>query len=136
MKRDERGQVTAFVVTMMGGLLLLAGLVFDGGNTISAKRHAINEAEAAARAGAQALDVSKYRSSNVVDLDPSAARQAAMSYLSATGDSGTVQVDGDHVSVTVTHIEPTSILSIAGIHQFTVTGTGEATAVRGVEVAE
>lgn len=136
MRRNESGQVTAFVVTMMSSLLLLGGLVFDGGNTLAAKRQAINEAEAAARAGAQALDASAYRSTGAVTLDPVAARQAATAYLSATGDSGAVQIQGDEVRVTVTRSEPTSILSIAGIHQFTVTGTGVAHAVRGVEVPE
>lgn len=136
MRKNESGQVTAFVVTMMSALLLMGGLVFDGGKTLTAKRQAINEAEAAARAGAQSLDTSAYRTTGVVSLDPAAARQAALAYLSATGDSGTVQVQGDEVRVTVTHIEPTSILSIAGVRQFTVTGTGVAHAVRGVEVPE
>ena len=136
MRRDESGQVTAFVVTMMSALLMLGGLVFDGGKTLAAKRQAINEAEAASRAGAQSLDASAYRSTGNVALDPVAARRAAMSYLSATGNTGTVQVVGDEVRVTVTHVEPTSILSIAGIQQFTVTGNGVAHAVRGVEVPE
>lgn len=136
MKHDERGQVTAFVVTMMSALLLLGGLVFDGGNTLTAKRQAISEAEAASRAGAQSLDASAYRATGNLSLDPSAARQAALSYLSATGDTGTVVVQGDEVRVTVTRVQSTSILSIAGIQRFTVTGSGTAHAVRGVEVAE
>ena len=47
--------MTAFVVTLAAALILLAGLVLDGGLVLAAKRRAINEAEAAARAGAQQI---------------------------------------------------------------------------------
>ena len=46
-RRDERGQVTAFVVIFMAVLVLFAGLVIDGGYTLAAKRRAMNEAQAA-----------------------------------------------------------------------------------------
>ncbi len=56
-RAEEVGVVTAFVVVMAIALLLVTGLVFDGGRAIVAKRHAINVAEQAARAGAQAIDI-------------------------------------------------------------------------------
>lgn len=136
MRRNESGQVTAFVVTMMSALLLLAGLVFDGGNMLVAKRRAINEAEAAARAGAQALDTSAYRSSGVVSINPAKAKQAAEAYIAATGAEGTAEVTGSEVRVHLSRVHSMSILGIAGLHQVTVSGDGVANAVRGVEVAE
>lgn len=132
-KRDESGMVTAFVVVMTMALLLMAGLVFDGGMGIAAKRRAINEAEAAARSGAQALDVSAYRSTGISTLDAEGARRAAQSYIDATGDTGEIVIEGDRITVTVHHQRSTSILGIAGVGTMTVSGTGSATGVRRVE---
>jgi Flp pilus assembly protein TadG len=130
--REESGQVTPFVVVFVAALMLMAGLVIDGGLALAAKVRAIDEAQAAARAGAQALDLRAYRTSNTVVLDPARASAAARSYLSSTGDSGQVRVSGDTVFVTVTIAQPTQILGLAGLHALTVTGSGTATAVRGV----
>ena len=128
----ERGQVTAFVVCFAVALLLLAGLTIDGGRAISARLRALDEAQQAARSGAEMLDVQALRSSVTTTLDPSAAQQAARSYLTATGDSGQVTVAGDTVDVTVTVSVPTQILGLVGVHDLTVTETVTATAERGV----
>jgi Flp pilus assembly protein TadG len=130
--REESGQVTAFVVVFVAALLLMAGLVIDGGLSLAAKVRAIDEAQAAARAGAQSLDLRAYRTSNTVVLDPARATAAARAYLAATGDSGQVRVAGDQVTVTVSITQPMQILGLVGIHSLTVTGSGAATAVRGV----
>ncbi|MDA8282105.1 MAG: hypothetical protein M0Z42_02135, partial [Actinomycetota bacterium] len=52
-------------------------------------------------------------------------------YLATTGHTGTVTVDGEQVTVTVTISQPTQILDLAGIDQLTETGTGSATAEQG-----
>jgi len=124
----EDGMVTAFVVVFTLALLLMAGLVFDGGLTLAAKVQAIDDAQAAARAGAQAIDLSTYRATGQITLDPAQATTDADNYLAAAGHTGTVQVNGDQVTVTVSITQPMQILSIAGIDQLTVTGTGTATA--------
>jgi hypothetical protein len=133
--RDEAGTVTAFVVIFTFALLLLAGLVIDGGLTLAAKVQAIDEAQAAARAGAQAINIPLFRSTGQVVLDPAAATQAAQAYLERTGNTGTVKVDGDDVSVTVSFTQPMQILSIAGLGHLTVTGSGSALAEHGVDAA-
>ncbi len=132
----EHGQVTAFVVTFVAALILMAGLVLDGGLVLAAKRRAINEAEAAARAGAQQVATGAYRSSGRFVLDPARARAAAVAYLAATGDRGTVRVTGVQVAVTVQITQPMQILSVAGIGSQTVTGRGVARAERGVQQAQ
>jgi hypothetical protein len=128
--RDEDGQVSAFVVGMVLALFVLAALVIDGGRVLAARRQAIDEANEAARAGAEALSVSTYRATGTVALDPGTA--TARAYLDRTGHAGTVAVAGDRVSVTVSFSEPLSLLSIAGLSHMTVTGHGAATLVRGV----
>jgi len=128
--------VTAFVVTLAAALILLAGLVLDGGLVLAAKRRAINEAEAAARAGAQQIAVGVYRAQGRFVLDPARARAAALSYLAATGDAGTVSVAGDRVVVTVRVTQPMQILGAAGLGPATVSGHGAATAERGIQRAQ
>jgi hypothetical protein len=124
----ESGMVTAFVVIFTAALLLMAGLALDGGLALSARVRAIDDAQAAARAGAQAIDIPTYRATGQITLDPNQATADAQRYLAAAGNTGTVAVNGNQVTVTVTITQPTQILDVAGINHFTETGTGSATA--------
>ncbi len=128
---DEEGMVTAFVVIFTLALLAMAGLVLDGGLALAAKVHAIDDAQAAARAGAQAIDIPLYRQTGTITLDPAQAVSDAQGFLAASGEHGTVTVAGETVAVTVTITQPTQILSVVGVDQLTVTGTGSATAQQG-----
>jgi hypothetical protein len=109
----------------------MAGLVLDGGLTLAAKVQAIDEAQAAARAGAQAIDLATYRATGQITLDPTEATADAEKFLAAAGHTGTVAVNGDVVTVRVSITQATQILDIAGIDHLTVTGTGTATAEQG-----
>ena len=62
--RDERGVAAAFVVLFTVALLTVAGLVIDGGYALAAKREAMNQAEQAARAGADAISAASLRDGN------------------------------------------------------------------------
>ena len=134
--RGEQGTVTAFVVIFTFALILLAGLVVDGGLALAARVQAINEAQAAARAGAQAIDLATYRATGDLVLNPEQARQAALAYLADTGHDGTVQIVGNEVAVRVRITQPMQILGLGGIGQLTVNGHGVARPERGVETAE
>lgn len=127
--RDE-GSVTVFVVGVVVALVVLAGLVFDGGAIIAGHREADAEAQGAARAGAEAVD-STARSGEPLAVDGSAAVVAADRYLATYGHTGTVVVDGDRVTVTVRFPVATQVLTIVGITAKTVTGTASATALEG-----
>jgi Flp pilus assembly protein TadG len=135
MLRDERGQATAFMAIFVVALLAVAGLVIDGGYTLAAKRRAIDEAEGAARAGAQALTPASLRLGSPRP-DPIRATAAADAYLGKTGHAGTVEVYGDRVSVTVSFEQPMLILGLGGLGHVTVTGHGEARPVRGLTEEE
>jgi hypothetical protein len=133
MRRDESGTVTAFVVVFAIALLLVAGLVTDGGFILAARRDAIDEADAAARAGAQAVSTSTLRSSNgPVVIDATLARQRVAQYLQPTGHTGTVTVNGDVVSVDVSFQRQMALLGLAGLGPVTVHGHGQATSIRGI----
>ena len=134
---SQDGQVVVFVVIIASALLLLAGLVIDGGYLLAAKPRAEAEADAAARAGVQALEVDTYRRGGPFTLDPDDARQAAQDYLTHTGHSGMVEVLDDRtVQVRVTFDQPLAILSLGGLRQVTVSGLGRARAVTGVDDQE
>lgn len=124
--RDDEGRVTAFVVVITTACLLFAGLVLDGGLALSAKTRAIGQAEEAARAGAQELDLAAYRNSGVARLQPPAALSAAQRYLNSVGANGTVTVTGNTVNVSVTAHQRTQLLGLIGISELTVTGDGHA----------
>jgi len=124
----EAGMVTAFVVIFTVALLVMAGLVLDGGLALSAKVRAIDDAQAAARAGAQAINIPLYRATGQVTLNPTEASADAEQYLAQAGQSGTVTVNGDQVTVTITVTQRTQLLSLAGIDHLSVSGSGTATA--------
>jgi hypothetical protein len=127
----EDGVVTAFTVVVLAALIVLAGMVFDGGMAMKGRVQALDEAQEAARAGAQMIDIPTFRATGQAVLDPGPAVTAAEGYLAETGDTGTVSVDGDVVTVTVTHVQHTEILSVIGIDTFTENATATATAEQG-----
>jgi uncharacterized membrane protein len=135
-KRGEQGEFVPFVAVFVVAVLAFLALAVDGGYLLAARRRAIDEADAAARAGAQALAVPAYRSSGVVEVDPEAAEEAAQGFLGATGHGGRVEVVDDRVMVTVSFAQPMALLRVVGVDEMSVSGRGEAQAVRGVESQE
>ncbi|MFD8493906.1 hypothetical protein [Amycolatopsis sp. NPDC059657] len=128
----DEGRVTGFIVVLTIGILALAGLTLDGGLALAAKVKAAGQAEAAARAGAQAIDLGVYRDSGRMVLVPGQAVAAAQSYLAGVGASGTVTVAGDTVTVAVTATQGTQLLGLVGISGISVHGAGSAHPQRGV----
>lgn len=124
--RDDNGRVTAFVALITAACLLFAGLVLDGGLALATKIQAIGQAEEAARAGAQELDLAAYRDTGTLRLQPAAAISAAQSYLNSVDANATVTVTGNSVNVSVTAREKTELLGLIGIHDITVSGDGHA----------
>ncbi|MBL8778305.1 MAG: Tad domain-containing protein [Acidimicrobiales bacterium] len=107
---DERGSITAFVAVVAIALVLVAGMAYDGGQVIRAHNAARNDAERAARAGAQEIDLDHLRATNEPRLDPAAAEAAALECLERTGARGTATVSIASVTVTVTAVQPMLIL--------------------------
>ncbi|MEY2474021.1 MAG: hypothetical protein QOK28_3350 [Actinomycetota bacterium] len=131
-RRDERGTVTAFVAVFALALLAVAGLVVDGGYMLAGQRAAFDEAEAAARVGAQAVDEDALRQGGDVVIQPDAARQRVAEYLARSRHDGTVEVNGDTVTVHVTVTQRLAILGIVGVGPATIHASGTAHGVRSV----
>lgn len=132
----DEGRVSAFVVTVLAAILALAGLTLDGGLALADKVRVTGQAESAARAGAQALDLSAYRTTGAVRLVPSHAAAMARRYLSTVGQTGVVTVTGDTVTVTITATRRTQMLALVGIPALRVHGSASAHPVRGVLTVE
>ena len=129
----EAGSVTVFVAITVLGILILCGLVVDGGAKLRAVQRADRVATEAARAAGQAADLAALAGGEA-RVDRQAAVDAATAFLTAAGEVGTATVSADDtaVEVTVTTTAPTVFLGLIGIPAFTVTGHGRAILVHGV----
>ena len=127
----DNGSISVFVAVSVVGLLLIVGLVADGGIKVRAAVQADAVAAEAARAAGQAVDVPAAVSGAAVRVDRQAAADAANAYLAAAGHRGTLTVTdaGRVMDVAVTISRPTAFLSLIGINEVTVTGHGQATLV-------
>ena len=125
----DRGSITAYLLIMTVALVVLAGLVLDGGAALTAHGTAADTAQQAARAGADALDEQSLRASAPAGLttNPAAAREAAAAVLAAADVTGDITITATAVTVTARATTPTAILAIVGIDQ--VGGTATATAI-------
>src|SRR5690349_3105164 len=132
---DERGSVLLYMVPITLVLLLFAGLVFDGGTALAAQGHALDVAQQAARAGANAISPASLRTGGPVHLriDPPAAQAAARQVLNAGGATGTVTVDADVVTVTAQVRARTAILTAIGIHDASGQATASAIPIHGID---
>ena len=128
---DERGTATAFVVGMAVTMVVVAGLVVDGGGALNARMTLADDVEAAAVAGAQATDELRLRQDGVLVIDAAEAEQRAREALAGRGYenvSVSVSPAGDSVTVTAHDTVPTKMLNLVGFNQFAIeaTATSEA----------
>ena len=129
--QPERGSVTAFVVVMAAAFILGAGLVIDGGLALAGKTTAEDEAQQAARTAATALAQQPLRDGQIV-VNPGPALADAQAYIAATGDSGSVTLDGTVIHARVVHRQPTRILGLFGIGEITVAANATARVESGI----
>ncbi len=129
--RDDRGSATAFGLFLIVVVLVLAGAMIEGGNAMSARGHATDIAQQAARAGADKLDLGALRKEGLVRIDPAAAQAAATAFLAQVGETGTVTATPTQVSVTVTVTRPGILVPILGIKTLTVRATATAAPITG-----
>jgi Flp pilus assembly protein TadG len=128
-KPDDTGAATVFIVTFGVVLLVMAGLVVDGGLAINARQRVADDVEQAARAGSQHIDLVGLRTTGLVRIDPGPAQAAARSFLAQRNyPAGGVSVsaDAEQVSVQAQIEQPTALLSLIFIDHFTVRAQGQA----------
>jgi hypothetical protein len=125
--RDDRGMTSVAAVLMLVVVLAGAGVVYDGGRALAARREAINVAEGAARAGATTVTAEGLRQDQAI--------AAAREFLSASGvassDIVSITVTMNSVSVVVRSSTSAVFGTLVGHGEIVVYGTGEATATFG-----
>jgi hypothetical protein len=123
--RDQRGMsLSPFIVGILPALLIMIGLVVDGGAQAAAQRRAEGLAAAAARAAADDTAAARL-AGGTVDIPHAIARAQAV-IAERTGVDGDVTVVDGRVSVR-THISvPTVLLSLIGVNQLAAQGSAEA----------
>jgi uncharacterized membrane protein len=113
----ERGTVTLWALGLCLMVLLLGGISLDLWRAFSERRGLASIADAAAVAGASAIDEGVYRASNVVQLDPALAQQRARASLDGQLDRrslGDAQITADveHVTIVVRGTVDFSLLDL------------------------
>ena len=134
--RRDAGTASIVLVLITPALFGVAGLVVDGGRAINARQLAASQAEQAARAAADALDVDALRAGSGLVIEPLAARRAAERYLAAAGATGVVDVRAGTVTVSVNATARTAFFAVIGIDQMSVTAEATARPARGIVVEE
>ena len=129
---SERGALSIFVAICATALLMLSGLIIDGGGRLRAIERADAVAEEAARAGGQQIDRAALLQDKGIRLDPQAAQNAANAYLGASNVTGTSVATDQTITVSVAMPYHTTMLGLFGIGDITVNGHGSARLVPGV----
>lgn len=125
-RRDnERGSVTLWAVIITTVVLVIMGLVVDGGAQLRAGQRADQVAREAARAAGQAISGDPVLGRPGM-VDVSRGRQAATQYLSAAGVAGDVSVDGATITVNTSVVFTPVMLSAFGFSSVTVRGSAVA----------
>lgn len=128
--QDHRQAGQAGIVLLMAAIAVLAvgGLAIDGGALVTGKIGLQADADAAARAGAGAVDQGAFLTGRGLRLDPAAAERAARSAVAVSCPGCSVSVSATPTGVTVSlhRRQATYLLRIAGIDGVTVDATASA----------
>lgn len=126
---EDRGSATIWMIGVTVAAFMMVGLVLDGGVMLRARSDAFATAAAAARIGAQQLDLDLAVEGRTA-IDPVAAERAALEYLTANGVAGSVSVEGDTVHVSVTTTAQLQLLDLVGGDGLTFDANARAQAVK------
>ncbi len=131
----DRGSASALVAVAVVALLLMAGLVVDGGGKVRAMQRADRLAGEAGRAAGQQVDLAEAIAGRRPRVATAAAIEAARRYLRRAGVEGVVEVSEDRreVSIDVTTSVPTVFLGLVGVHALEGRGNAVVELVPGVE---
>ena len=131
----DRGTVAMFTAIFALFVIMLAGLLVDGGLAIHARERAADIAEQAARAGADDIDIAELRRTGepTVNTETACAKAARLAETYADSLAGwNCSAGTDEVSVTVTIPVELQLLSIVpGLGGFNMTSTATAHPERG-----
>ncbi|MFE5484115.1 TadE/TadG family type IV pilus assembly protein [Streptomyces sp. NPDC056527] len=127
-RRRDRGSMSTFFAVSSLAILMVMGLLIDGGGALNAANRATSIAQEAARTAGQQLDPAQAIEGTAITIDPDAAVGAAQDYLSAAGVQGSVEITdgGQSLTVTVNDSYDTYFAQFLGAATISVTGTAKA----------
>ncbi|RII07951.1 hypothetical protein DSC45_34110 [Streptomyces sp. YIM 130001] len=121
--------MSTFFALSSVAILMVMGLLVDGGGTLNTANRATSLAQEAARTAGQQIDPGQAVEGTAITIDPDAAVGAAQDYLANAGVQGDAEITdgGQSLTVTVTDTYDTSFAQFVGKATITVTGTATAT---------
>lgn len=136
--RDQRGSFLIQTVILFPGLMLLIGLVLDGGWMYWQYRRAEVTVNMAAQAASHAIDINHFRRTDEVRLQSGQAAAVANDFIqlnrrgriTLTG----IRVSSDEIVVNATARIPTIFFRLAGIRSLRVRVQGKAYPAFGINV--
>jgi hypothetical protein len=135
LRRLQRGTISIFIAGALVAMIAAIGLGVDGSRALQGFLRASGEAQEAARAGADVLNVASVYGGSTPTVNGTGACAAAAAYLEQTGDDMVSctpnAVDGAQLTVAVTAQVPTIFLGLFGVTNFTMTASATAEAVEG-----
>lgn len=132
-RRGDRGSISPFAIVVAFALILVVGLVVDGGGKIRALQRADAVAAEAARAGGQAVAASPVIRGQSPQVQSGAARAAARAHLAAAQIPGSVTVvGGTRLQVSTSTSYQPVFLTMIGVGRLSATGYAEVRLVRGL----
>lgn len=117
----QRGSISPAIPVFFTALLIVIGLVVDGGAKINAATSAQWACQDAVRAAGQHISLVNGH----ITIDRSAAIAAGTQALSAAGVDGSMSINGTRITADASKTVPTTFLPLIGITQ--VTGSSTAT---------
>ncbi len=128
--RDARGEFLVQTVILFPMLMLLIGLVLDGGWMYWQYRRAEVTVNAAAQAASHAIDIEYFRQTDQVRLNNGEAAGVAYDFVNLNR-RGNVSLTGIQISPNLIVVNgkatiPTIFLRLAGIHSLTMQVQGKA----------
>lgn len=126
----ERGSSNLFLILTVVTLIVLVGLVVDGAGKVQTSAQAQHVAASAARAATGALAAGVIEGEPLA-IDAATAEQAALDYVAAAGMTGTAEVSGDTITVSVETSYETLFVSLIGVSSLPAGGTATAQLIDG-----
>ena len=128
--RRPAGDAGVASVTMLviGAItILFAAALLGGGAVFAARAQGYDLAQAAARAGAQCVNTTAYRTEGVLRLNTDAASRAVEQVLGAAGATGTIRFTATASGVTATSRQARPMRKALCVCEIEVTATAQAT---------
>lgn len=137
LSKDERGSVTIWIVMSVTAMMLVVGLVVDGGGKVYAMQRARDVAAQAARIAGQQVVAADAMRGEKARINTTAAAQAARRYLAAAGVQGRVTFTSPNtLRVQVTDQYKPVFLGSLGFGSMTVQGEATAYLARAIDGQE